>query len=656
MSVKHGLLALLCEGPRYGYELKAGFEARTGEAWPLNVGQVYTTLARLERDGQVERDSEDAEGHVHYRLTDAGRREVQAWWDAAVEREAPPRDELAIKLALALTVPGVDALGVLQRAAHRDRAGAAGPHPSAPRPAGRPHGRLACVLDALVFAAEAEVRWLDHCEARLPAPPARPLLERSPPMTPVLELRGASRTHGSGPTAVHALRGVDLVVQPGELVAVMGAVRLRQVDAAHPRRRPRRRDRRRGARRGRPAVGPRRRRARRAAPPLVGYVFQDLNLLPALTAGENVALPLELDGRARPRRPGARPARARRGRPRRRAPRASPTRCPAGSSSASRIARGARRRPPAGARRRAHRRARLASPARRCSRCCARGSTPAPPACSSPTRRGTPGGPTGWSSCATARSSTSTRAWRSSRVTAAAARSLPAGGGWARRAAGRAARLLRAKGRTALVALMVPLPVTAVVTLDTLLPGRPTSTRSRGCRATSARRRPASTRRRRRAADADLARLDCSGAASARPDPPSCARHSRQARGCWRCARGRSIRCAPPTDGRPGRPGGRRPSRPAAARAVPARCAGARRGPGEVARHPRAARAASGCTSGAVPCCRTTVTVGAPWSRAARPARPRRVRAAARRSVSTGTLARYYASGPPVTLGATCSR
>ena len=53
MSVKHGLLALLCEGPRYGYELKAAFETRTGEAWPLNVGQVYTTLARLERDGQV---------------------------------------------------------------------------------------------------------------------------------------------------------------------------------------------------------------------------------------------------------------------------------------------------------------------------------------------------------------------------------------------------------------------------------------------------------------------------------------------------------------------------------------------------------------------------------------------------------------------------
>ena len=53
MSVRQSLLALLREGPRYGALLKADFEARTGGVWPLNVGQVYTTLARLERDGLV---------------------------------------------------------------------------------------------------------------------------------------------------------------------------------------------------------------------------------------------------------------------------------------------------------------------------------------------------------------------------------------------------------------------------------------------------------------------------------------------------------------------------------------------------------------------------------------------------------------------------
>ena len=166
MSVKHGLLALLCDGPRYGYELKAGFEARTGDAWPLNVGQVYTTLSRLERDGHVERDSEDAEGHVHYRLTDAGRRELQAWWDAEVEREAPPRDELAIKIALALTVPGVDVLGVLQRQ-RTATLRALQTQTRRRRALGSDTTAAALVLDRLVFAAEAEVRWLDHCEARL---------------------------------------------------------------------------------------------------------------------------------------------------------------------------------------------------------------------------------------------------------------------------------------------------------------------------------------------------------------------------------------------------------------------------------------------------------------------------------------------------------
>jgi DNA-binding PadR family transcriptional regulator len=169
VSVKHGLLALLSEGPRYGYELKAAFESQTGDAWPLNVGQVYTTLARLERDGFLDRDSTDVEGHVHYRLTAAGQREVQDWWDCAVEREAPPRDEVAIKLALAVAVPGVDVRRVVQRQrtatvralqghTRRRRALAAdGVHDTA----------AALVLDSLVFAAEAEVRWLDHCEARL---------------------------------------------------------------------------------------------------------------------------------------------------------------------------------------------------------------------------------------------------------------------------------------------------------------------------------------------------------------------------------------------------------------------------------------------------------------------------------------------------------
>src|SRR4051794_32190132 len=54
VSIRHALLALLTESPKYGLQLRQEFEARTGEVWPLNIGQVYTTLQRLERDGLVE--------------------------------------------------------------------------------------------------------------------------------------------------------------------------------------------------------------------------------------------------------------------------------------------------------------------------------------------------------------------------------------------------------------------------------------------------------------------------------------------------------------------------------------------------------------------------------------------------------------------------
>ena len=62
MSVSHALLALLSEGPSFGLRLRQEFEARTGEVWPLNVGQVYSTLQRLERDGLVQSDDAAGEG------------------------------------------------------------------------------------------------------------------------------------------------------------------------------------------------------------------------------------------------------------------------------------------------------------------------------------------------------------------------------------------------------------------------------------------------------------------------------------------------------------------------------------------------------------------------------------------------------------------
>ena len=167
MSVKQGLLALLVEGPRYGAELKTEFERRTGGAWPLNIGQVYTTLARLQRDGLVAPAGEDAQRHPRYAVTEDGRADVAAWFAAPVRREAPARDELAIKLALAVTVPGVDVRALIQT----QRAASLRALQDYTRLKRRPDGdgdlAWTLVLESLIFAAEAEVRWLDHCEARV---------------------------------------------------------------------------------------------------------------------------------------------------------------------------------------------------------------------------------------------------------------------------------------------------------------------------------------------------------------------------------------------------------------------------------------------------------------------------------------------------------
>lgn len=189
MSVRQALLALLEQGPMYGYQLRSEFEQRTGSTWPLNVGQVYTTLTRLERDGLVEGAGTDDEGHVIYEVTDSGRDAVALWFTTPVARTQPPRDELAIKLALAVTVSGVD-VGTLiqqQRSAtmsalqdytrlKRDGRAAAPTQPS--------DMAWSLVLDSLVFAAEAEIRWLDHCEARLRRAASEQAAAPSPIATP----------------------------------------------------------------------------------------------------------------------------------------------------------------------------------------------------------------------------------------------------------------------------------------------------------------------------------------------------------------------------------------------------------------------------------------------------------------------------------------
>ncbi|WP_082176792.1 PadR family transcriptional regulator [Arsenicicoccus sp. oral taxon 190] len=170
MSIRQGLLALLADQPMYGAQLRAEFEARTGGTWPLNVGQVYQTLARLDRDGLVVELGDDDEGRTTYGLTDAGRAEVERWWAEPVDRESTPRNELAIKLALAVTVPGVDVTRIVQAqrtATMRQLRDLTRLKASTTGDPDRTQLAWLLVVENLIFGAESEVRWLDHVEARV---------------------------------------------------------------------------------------------------------------------------------------------------------------------------------------------------------------------------------------------------------------------------------------------------------------------------------------------------------------------------------------------------------------------------------------------------------------------------------------------------------
>jgi DNA-binding PadR family transcriptional regulator len=177
VSVRHALLALLSEGPKYGLQLREEFEARTGDVWPLNVGQVYTTLQRLERDGLVESDEDDDDGpQKGFRITSDGATELAGWLRTPPDLAAPPRDELVMKVLVALRVPGTDVHEVIQ--VHRRYLVELMQQWTRIKEAEAESDLgLALVVDAELFRLDAVIRWLDTADGRLKraaADPPRP--------------------------------------------------------------------------------------------------------------------------------------------------------------------------------------------------------------------------------------------------------------------------------------------------------------------------------------------------------------------------------------------------------------------------------------------------------------------------------------------------
>jgi len=177
MSFRHALLALLSEGPKYGLQLREEFEARTGEVWPLNVGQVYTTLGRLERDGLVESDETGDDGpQKGFRITAEGEQELAAWLRTPPDLASPPRDELVMKVLVALRVPGLDVPEVIQ-VHRRYLVELMQQWTRIKEDEGEFDVGLALAVDAELFRLESVIRWLDSADGRLKraaADPPRP--------------------------------------------------------------------------------------------------------------------------------------------------------------------------------------------------------------------------------------------------------------------------------------------------------------------------------------------------------------------------------------------------------------------------------------------------------------------------------------------------
>src|SRR3954464_3876307 len=160
------LLALLATGPAHGYELKQALEQRFGSVLPpLNAGQIYTTLGRLERDGLVDDDAVPQNGRPNkrvYRLTEQGHQELEQW----VADSTPAtrlKDDFFMKLVLARSAGIADPLELIDR----QRAAYLQALRSLDDVAAQADDTAALLVEGAALHLEADLKWLDLCERRM---------------------------------------------------------------------------------------------------------------------------------------------------------------------------------------------------------------------------------------------------------------------------------------------------------------------------------------------------------------------------------------------------------------------------------------------------------------------------------------------------------
>ena len=166
MSVRHALLALLSDGPKYGLQLREEFDAGTSEVRPLNVGQLYATLGRLEREGLVASDGSEAAGpHKHFRITAGGAGELAAWLRTPPDLASAP-GQMAAKVLAARRVPGTDVHEVV-RVHRRFLMELMQQWTRIKRERADNNLDLGLKIDAELFRLDSVIRWLNAADRRL---------------------------------------------------------------------------------------------------------------------------------------------------------------------------------------------------------------------------------------------------------------------------------------------------------------------------------------------------------------------------------------------------------------------------------------------------------------------------------------------------------
>jgi DNA-binding PadR family transcriptional regulator len=168
MSLKFGILGLLADQPLHAYAVKARFQDLLGGSWEVNIGQVYTTLQRLERDELVEPAQPRGDrGRLPYRLTESGRKALEDW---LAEPESEPqqlREEIYLKLLLAARVANGDlpALLARQRRVYLQRLRDLAVLEQEAKAQGRDD--LVLLYLGAVLHTEADLKWVDACAQQI---------------------------------------------------------------------------------------------------------------------------------------------------------------------------------------------------------------------------------------------------------------------------------------------------------------------------------------------------------------------------------------------------------------------------------------------------------------------------------------------------------